>query len=168
MDIELDRNTAYLLLGSNLGDREAVIRQAIQHISEQIGFIDAQSSVYETEPWGNTNQPGFLNLALKISTGLSAIQMLEKALSIEEQLGRVRLERWGSRIIDIDIIFYNADVIRIEDRLRIPHPEMQNRKFVLEPLCEIAPEFIHPVLNRSIKELFESLTDKSAVKRYNF
>lgn len=168
MDIELDRNTAYLLLGSNLGDREAVIRQAIQHISEQIGFIDAQSAVYETEPWGNTNQPGFLNLALKISTGLSAIQMLEKALSIEEQLGRVRLERWGSRIIDIDIIFYNADVIRIEDRLRIPHPEMQNRKFVLEPLCEIAPEFIHPVLNRSIKELFESLTDKSAVKRYNF
>lgn len=168
MDMELDRNTAYLLLGSNLGDREAVLRQAIQHISEQIGFIDAQSSVYETEPWGNTNQPGFLNLALKISTGLSAIQMLEKALSIEEQLGRVRLERWGSRIIDIDIIFYNADVIRIEDRLRIPHPEMQNRKFVLEPLCEIAPEFIHPVLNRSIKELFESLTDKSAVKRYNF
>ncbi len=168
MDMELDRNTAYLLLGSNLGDRKAVLRQAIQHISEQIGSIDAQSSVYETEPWGNTNQPGFLNLALEISTGLSAIQVLEKALSIEEQLGRVRLERWGSRIIDIDIIFYNADVIRIEDRLSIPHPEMQNRKFVLEPLCEIAPEFIHPVLNRSIKELFESLTDKSAVKRYKF
>jgi 2-amino-4-hydroxy-6-hydroxymethyldihydropteridine diphosphokinase len=166
--MELDRNTAYLLLGSNLGDREEVLRQAIAQIAKEIGSIDAQSSIYETEPWGNINQPGFLNLALKVNTKLSAMQVLEKALAIEKQLGRVRLERWGSRIIDIDIIFYNADVIRIEDQLSIPHPEMQNRKFVLEPLCEIAPEFLHPLLNRTVKELFESLTDKSLVKRYNF
>jgi 2-amino-4-hydroxy-6-hydroxymethyldihydropteridine diphosphokinase len=166
--MELDRNTAYLLLGSNLGDREEVLRQAIAHIAKEIGSIDAQSSIYETEPWGNINQPGFLNLALKVNTKLSAMQVLEEALAIEKQLGRVRLERWGSRIIDIDIIFYNADVIRIEDQLSIPHPEMQNRKFVLEPLCEIAPEFLHPLLNRTVKELFESLTDKSLVKRYNF
>jgi 2-amino-4-hydroxy-6-hydroxymethyldihydropteridine diphosphokinase len=165
--MELDRNTAYLLLGSNLGRREEVLQQAINHIAENIGSIDAQSSIYETEPWGKTDQPGFLNLALKVSTNFSAVQVLEKALNIEKQLGRVRLERWGSRIIDIDIIFYNDDVIRIKDQLTIPHPEMQNRKFVLEPLCEIAPDFVHPLFKQNIKELYETLTDKAAVKKYN-
>jgi 2-amino-4-hydroxy-6-hydroxymethyldihydropteridine diphosphokinase len=165
--MELDRNTVYLLLGSNLGDRESVLKQAIQHITANIGNVDAQSSIYETEPWGNTNQPGFLNMALKVSTLLPATQVLEQALAIEQHLGRLRLERWGSRIIDIDIIFYNADIVQVKDQLTIPHPEMQNRKFVLEPLCEIAPDFVHPILKKNIKELYETLNDISAVKRFN-
>lgn len=164
--MDLDHNKAYLLLGSNLGDRESVIKRAIDLIAERIGTVYLKSSIYETEPWGKTDQPGFLNLALEVHTSLSAIQVLEEALAIEKQLGRVRLERWGSRIIDIDIIFFNDEVIHIKERLSVPHPEMQNRKFVLEPLCEIAPDLKHPVLNQTIRQLYITLEDKAIVKKY--
>jgi len=164
--MDLDHNKAYLLLGSNLGDRESVIKRAIDLIAERIGTVYSKSSIYETEPWGKTDQPGFLNLALEVHTSLSAIQVLEEALAIEKQLGRVRLERWGSRIIDIDIIFFNDEVIHIKERLSVPHPEMQNRKFVLEPLCEIAPDLKHPVLNQTIRQLYITLEDKAIVKKY--
>jgi 2-amino-4-hydroxy-6-hydroxymethyldihydropteridine diphosphokinase len=164
--MELDHNKVYLLLGSNLGDREATINKAIDLIGEQIGKVVSRSSLYETEPWGKADQPGFLNLALAIDTPYSALDVLNKALAIEKQLGRIRLERWGSRIIDIDIIFYNDDIIHIKEHLSVPHPEMQNRKFVLEPLAEIAGSKIHPVLNRTINALFETLTDKAIVKKY--
>ena len=164
--MELDHNRVYLLLGSNLGDRECVIKQAIDLIQKKIGTVHSKSSVYETEPWGKTDQPGFLNLALEVVTSLSALEVLEEALAIEKQLGRVRLERWGSRIIDIDIIFFNQEIIHIKERLTVPHPEMQNRKFVLEPLCEIAPDFRHPVLNQTIRQLYITLEDKAIVKKY--
>jgi 2-amino-4-hydroxy-6-hydroxymethyldihydropteridine diphosphokinase len=164
--MELDHNTVYLLLGSNLGDREAVINKAIDLISEKIGVVALKSSLYETEPWGKTDQPGFLNLALQVQTSLPALEVLQNALQIEEQLGRVRLERWGSRIIDIDIIFFNQEIIHIKEVLTIPHPEMQNRKFVLEPLCQIAPNLKHPVFNQTIKDLYVTLTDKTLVKKY--
>src|SRR4051794_15068325 len=108
--MDLDHNTVYLLLGSNLGDREGVIQQAVDLIEGEIGTVYSQSSIYETEPWGKTDQPGFLNIALEVHTSLSALAVLEEALGIEKQLGRVRLERWGSRIIDIDIVFFNDEV----------------------------------------------------------
>jgi 2-amino-4-hydroxy-6-hydroxymethyldihydropteridine diphosphokinase len=164
--MELDWNQVYLLLGSNLGEREVIINRAIQLISEDIGTIVRRSSVYETEPWGKTDQPGFLNVALEVKTSLSAVDVLMRALRIESSLGRVRLERWGSRIIDIDIIFYNMDVIHLKDCLHVPHPELQNRRFVLEPLMEIAPDFVHPTLNQTVKELYITLTDKAAVKKH--
>jgi 2-amino-4-hydroxy-6-hydroxymethyldihydropteridine diphosphokinase len=164
--MELDHNTVYLLLGSNLGNREGVINKAVDLISHRIGSVTAKSSIYETEPWGKTDQPGFLNLALQVQTTATAIEVLNQALEIEKELGRVRLERWGSRIIDIDIIFFNSDVIHVKDELTIPHPEMQHRKFVLEPLCEIAADFKHPVLNQTIKELYITLADKGMVKKY--
>jgi 2-amino-4-hydroxy-6-hydroxymethyldihydropteridine diphosphokinase len=163
--MELDHNTVYLLLGSNLGDREGVLNKAIDLISKNIGKVISRSSIYETEPWGKADQPAFLNLALQVQTSLSAILVLEKALEIEKQLGRIRIERWGSRTIDIDVIFFNAEVIHIKDVLTIPHPEMQNRKFVLEPLFEIAGNVNHPVLNQTVKELYETLTDKATVKK---
>jgi 2-amino-4-hydroxy-6-hydroxymethyldihydropteridine diphosphokinase len=164
--MELDWNQVYLLLGSNLGEREVVINKAIHLISEEIGVVVCKSSLYDTEPWGITDQPGFLNIALEVKTSLTAIEVLEHALRIEHELGRVRLERWGSRIIDIDIIFYNQDVIQVKDRLRVPHPELQNRKFVLEPLMEIAPDFMHPQLNQTVKELYISLADNSTVQKH--
>lgn len=162
----LDQNTVYLLLGSNLGDREGVVNKAIELISDRIGAVVSRSSIYETEPWGKTDQPGFLNLALEVQTPFNAISVLKEALQIEAQLGRVRIERWGSRIIDIDIIFFNSEVIHIQEELTIPHPEMQNRKFVLEPLCEIAPDFKHPILNQTVNELYATLTDNAVVKKY--
>jgi 2-amino-4-hydroxy-6-hydroxymethyldihydropteridine diphosphokinase len=164
--MQLDHNTVYLLLGSNLGNREEVINKAIDLINERIGKVVCKSSMYETEPWGKTDQPGFLNLALQVQTAANAITVLHTALEIEKQLGRVRLERWGSRIIDIDIIFFNQEVIHIKEELTIPHPEMQNRKFVLEPLSEIAADFKHPVLNQTIRELYETLTDNAVVKKF--
>jgi 2-amino-4-hydroxy-6-hydroxymethyldihydropteridine diphosphokinase len=164
--MQLDHNTVYLLLGSNLGNREEVINKAIDLINDKIGKVVCKSSMYETEPWGKTDQPGFLNLALQVQTDANAITVLHTALEIEKQLGRVRLERWGSRIIDIDIIFFNQEVIHIKEELTIPHPEMQNRKFVLEPLSEIAADFKHPVLNQTIRELYETLTDNAVVKKF--
>jgi 2-amino-4-hydroxy-6-hydroxymethyldihydropteridine diphosphokinase len=164
--MELDHNTVYLLLGSNLGDREGMINKATALISEKIGKVIAKSSMYETEPWGKTDQPGFINLALEVQSPLTAHSILKEALEIEKQLGRVRIERWGSRIIDIDIIFFNEEAIHIKEELTIPHPEMQNRKFVLEPLREIAPNVKHPILNQTVKELYETLTDKAMVKKY--
>jgi 2-amino-4-hydroxy-6-hydroxymethyldihydropteridine diphosphokinase len=143
-----------------------VIDRAIHLIAEEIGQIVCKSSVYETEPWGKIDQPGFLNVALEVKTSLTAIEVLERALQIEAKLGRVRFERWGSRIIDIDVIFYNQDVIHIEDRLRVPHPELQNRRFVLEPLMEIAPDFVHPQLNKTVNELYISLADNATVQKH--
>ena len=163
--MHLDINRTYLLLGSNLGDRELYLERAVQLISEKVGIVIAKSSVYETEPWGNANQPGFLNLALGVDTQLSPLALLEMVLEIEKTLGRIRHEKWGSRLIDIDIVIYGDEIITIDNQLQIPHAEMQNRKFVLEPLAEIAPNLIHPIFGKTIIEILTTLTDTLSVSK---
>jgi len=155
----LDQNKVYLLLGSNMGARLQLLEEAIKNISVQVGKVTAQSSIYETAAWGKTDQPGFLNVAVEVTTALTPLEVLNKALAIEAQLGRVREEKWGTRLIDIDIIFYNNEVLSIPNQLEIPHPEMHNRKFVLVPLVEIAPELLHPVFHNSISSLLTALDD---------
>lgn len=146
----------YLLLGSNLGNRKEILDKAIELLSQKIGVIISQSKDYETAPWGVTNQPDFLNLAVSIQTRLEPLQILEITQSIENQLGRVRKEKWGARLIDIDILFYGNEIID-EPILKIPHPLLQERDFALSPLSEIAPNFVHPVFGKTVLELREKL-----------
>jgi 2-amino-4-hydroxy-6-hydroxymethyldihydropteridine diphosphokinase len=155
----LDRNKVFLLLGSNMGARLQLLNSAIENILIEVGEVTKKSSVYETEAWGITDQPGFLNIALEVETPLSPLEVLTQCLAIESRLGRIREEKWGARFIDIDIIFYNHDVINIPDKLQVPHPEMQHRKFVLEPLAEIAPDFVHPILKKPVASLLFELND---------
>ena len=161
----LDLNKAYLLLGSNLGKREQYLSKAINAIEKNAGSIFLKSSIYETEAWGKIDQPGFLNLAIGIETSLTPIQLLENVLNIEAVLGRVRHEKWGARMIDIDIIFYENEIIDVENKLVIPHPEMHNRKFVLAPLAEIVPDFIHPVFKISVLQMLKTLCDPLMVAK---
>jgi 2-amino-4-hydroxy-6-hydroxymethyldihydropteridine diphosphokinase len=131
--------TLFLSLGSNLGNREENLNQAIQLIRQNISTNLSISNIYETEPWGNLNQAGFLNLILKIeNSSFVPHEILEKIQKIENELGRVRVEKWGERCIDIDIIYYD-DLIIDDARLVIPHPFVQERKFVLVPLADVAP-----------------------------
>lgn len=160
-----DTKKVYLLLGSNLGEREQLINNAIKQIALEIGEVFIKSSVYETAAWGNENQPSFLNIALGVNTKLTPVEVLNKALEIELQLGRVRHEKWGSRLIDIDLIFYDDIVVDMGGELQIPHPQMQYRKFVLEPLAQIAPDYVHPVLKITIREVLERLHDNLSVSR---
>lgn len=161
----LEYSTAYLLLGGNLGNREANLKQAIQLLNDKIGKVIAFSSLYETAAWGKTDQPAFLNQAVAVQTNLSAVEVLDLALSIEQELGRVRKDKWGERLIDIDLILFGDQVINIPDKLQVPHPHMQHRKFVMEPLAEIAPEVVHPVLGQTILLISRNINDPLEVKR---
>jgi 2-amino-4-hydroxy-6-hydroxymethyldihydropteridine diphosphokinase len=157
---------AFLGLGSNLGNREENLQKAKISIEESIGSIVSASSVYETEPWGFKSDNEFLNMVICVETGLSPSGLLGRILMIESQLGRIRYKtEYSSRNIDIDILLYNNEIVD-EAALKIPHPEMQDRKFVLIPICEIAPELIHPVLNKSIKSLLKSCKDNRSVRKY--
>lgn len=151
----------YLLLGSNLGDKLANLINASKQIAE-IASIEKSSSVYETAAWGKTDQPSFYNVILKICTNLEPEYLLSKLLSIEENLGRVREEKWGARIIDLDILYYQDRVINTEF-LKVPHPGIKDRKFTLIPLVEIASELIHPTFKKTNLELLEELNDNSSV-----
>jgi 2-amino-4-hydroxy-6-hydroxymethyldihydropteridine diphosphokinase len=146
----------YLLLGSNLGNRKEILGKAIELLIQKVGIIISQSEDYETKPWGITDQPDFLNLAVSIHTTLKPLEILEQTQAIENQLGRVRKEKWGARLIDIDIMFYGNEIID-EPNLKVPHPLMQERDFALIPLSEIAPNFVHPVLGKTVLELRELL-----------
>jgi len=157
-------STAYLLIGGNLGNRKDNLQKAVTLINEQCGSLIKLSSVYETAAWGITDQPLFLNQALEISTSLSARQLMRKILTIETDIGRVRNEKLGPRIIDIDILLFE-DEIHDLPFLKIPHPELQNRRFVLTPLAEIDPELQHPVLKKSISQLLEECPDNLEVKK---
>ncbi len=164
--MQSDIKTAYLLLGSNLGDRENYLSEALSSLTADVGTILQISSIYETAAWGKTDQPSFLNLAVEMETALNPSQLLEAVLKIEADLGRERLERWGARLIDIDIILFGHDVVNVIGKLQIPHPEMQNRRFVLLPLSEIAKNVVHPVLKKKISELLSNLDDNlTVVKR---
>ncbi len=154
----------YLLLGSNLGNRRKYLSLAISEIQTKIGTIVRRSSLYQTASWGKHDQPDFLNQVIELKTSLQAQELLSGILKIESDLGRKRLEKWGSRIIDIDILLYE-DLIINDPKLIIPHPYLAFRRFCLMPLCEIAPEFIHPVLKKSIQQLLLELSDDLLVKR---
>jgi len=155
---------AHLLIGGNLGDREENLLKAIALINEQCGPLIRASSVYETEAWGKTDQPSFLNQALEISTSLNARQLMRKILKIEKEMGRIRQEKLGPRIIDIDILLFGNEIHDLRF-LKIPHPEMQNRRFVLVPLAEINSSLLHPVLKKTIAELLEECPDNLQVKK---
>jgi 2-amino-4-hydroxy-6-hydroxymethyldihydropteridine diphosphokinase len=139
-----ETSTAYLGLGSNLGEREEYLREAIRQLSENPQIeIAAVSSFYETAPVGYTDQPDFINVVVKVKTTLSPQKLLEICLSTEKKIGRVRTIRWGPRVIDIDILLYN-DLKVDEKDLQIPHPRMLEREFVIRPLAEVAPDLILP------------------------
>ncbi|HEX3384101.1 MAG TPA: 2-amino-4-hydroxy-6-hydroxymethyldihydropteridine diphosphokinase [Mucilaginibacter sp.] len=154
----------FLLLGSNLGDRQAYLQQAIAHIEQEIAPVVARSSVYETQSWGKTDEPDYLNQVIQLQTNIPAKGILYKILNIEKAMGREREVKWGSRIIDIDILFYGSEVIN-EDQLIVPHPELHNRMFTLAPLAEIAPELSHPVLKKNIARLKRELKSNLHVKK---
>lgn len=164
------KNTAFLGLGSNIGDRAKNLKKAEELISGIEGVdVISSSSLYETEPVGITDQPRFLNCALEIGTTLSPGELIVRLKGIEREMGRADAVRWGPRIIDIDILLFGDTVVETEVdgmELVIPHPEMAKRGFVLVPLAEIAPDAVHPVLNMSVTGLLEDLGDVGGVVRY--
>ncbi|MGB2602879.1 MAG: 2-amino-4-hydroxy-6-hydroxymethyldihydropteridine diphosphokinase [Candidatus Sulfotelmatobacter sp.] len=156
-------NFVYLSLGSNVGDREAQLRDAQARLGV-LGRIVAVSSVYETEPVEFTEQPWFLNCAIALETSLAPQQLMSAILSAEQQMGRVRGQSKGPRSIDIDILLFGNEIIESPD-LTIPHPAMYQRRFVLEPMAEIAPEVVHPILEKTIRELLDSLPPGQGVRK---
>jgi 2-amino-4-hydroxy-6-hydroxymethyldihydropteridine diphosphokinase len=157
-------NKAYLLTGGNEGDRYLYLQQARANIELICGRFLLISSIYETAPWGKTDQADFLNQVLLVETILSPQSLLQAIFSIEEKGGRKRAAKNASRTIDIDILFYN-NLILDEPGLKIPHPRIADRRFVLEPLNEISPGFVHPVLRKTIHQLLLECKDELAVKK---
>lgn len=156
----------FLGIGTNMGNRESNLDHALGKIEEYIGPVLKSSAIYETEPWGFRAKGEFLNLVVKTDTELSPHDLLEKILNIETLLGRVRKKkRYSSRIIDIDILLYDDLIIHDPD-LKIPHPLLHERKFVLVPLCEIAPTLVHPVLRKTFALLLEICEDTGEISKY--
>jgi len=157
-------NTAYLSLGSNLNDREANLRRALEILESPDVHIKRVSSIYETEPQEMRDQPWFLNLVAEVETTLFPMQLLRRVRKIEKELGRQRLVPKGPRTVDIDILLFGRFVMD-SPALQVPHPRMQDRRFVLEPLAEIAPELRHPVTRRSVPEMLQA-TSGQIVRRF--
>jgi 2-amino-4-hydroxy-6-hydroxymethyldihydropteridine diphosphokinase len=156
--------TAYLLTGSNLGERVAFLHKANLLIEQICGKIVQQSAIYETAPWGYKEQPAFLNQVIAIKTNLSAEMLMSSLLKIEETIGRIRTIKLGPRIIDLDILMYDQ-VITESPYLQLPHPALHLRKFALIPFAEIAPDLLHPVFNKTISALLNECPDDSNVQK---
>ena len=155
----------YILLGGNLGDKKRIFSDVSTLLNDRLGKITSQSVIYETEPWGFESPDLFWNQVLELSINLSPEEVLIQTQQIETELGRIRKgNQYSSRLIDIDILFYGDQIIN-QENLTVPHPRIQERKFVLIPLCEIAPELIHPVLRKSIRQLLVESTDPLKVEK---
>ena len=159
-------NKAYLSLGSNEGERTLWLDKALWLLSVTCGTLVQMSSVYETAAWGIQDQPDFLNMVVQLETEKNARDLLTAILAVETTLGRHRTVKWGPRTIDIDILFFNDEVINTPD-LVVPHPFIQERRFILLPMAEIAAEWIHPVLQKNIATLVAECKDELQVRRFN-
>ncbi|ELR68100.1 2-amino-4-hydroxy-6-hydroxymethyldihydropteridine pyrophosphokinase [Fulvivirga imtechensis AK7] len=141
-----------------------ILEKARAKISHRLGIIIKKSALYETAAWGKTDQPSFYNQVIEVKSAITPVDMLAAINIIEEELGRVRREKWGERVIDIDILYYSNRVISLE-KLNIPHPGIQDRRFTLVPLVEIAPDFLHPFLKKTNQQLLNECTDPLEVER---
>ena len=157
-------NKAYLLIGGNLGDRQQNLEKARALLNRFCGTITKMSSVYETDAWGNTEQPSFLNQAVELETELNAKKLIRSILKTENNMGRVRNGKYSPRIIDIDILLFNEEQHNYSF-LKIPHPELHKRRFALVPLAEIAPDVLHPVINKNIMTLLKECKDELTVRK---
>ena len=159
------KNLVYLLIGGNLGDRFNLLNQAKKSIEKNIGKLVNESSIYETAPWGFESEQDFLNQVLIVSTKLTPVEVLEKCQIIENELGRTRhSKQYASRTMDIDILFYNDQIIN-ESNLIIPHEHLHKRRFTLEPLVELSPDFVHPVIKKSLSDILKECNDNSEVRK---
>lgn len=154
---------ACILLGSNLGDRYLQLQTAEKHLQARIGTMLLCSGIYATQAWGKKDQPDFLNKVVQVETGLPPTALLECLLEIEKIMGRLPGIKWGPRIIDLDLLFYDQ-LVYSDSTLTIPHPGIPYRRFTLAPLVEIIPDFIHPVFGKTIREMADACTDDSEVK----
>jgi len=155
---EIQQSGIFLGTGANLGDRLENLKTVNRWIEQEVGPVRSASSIFHTEAWGKTDQPSFYNQVLRVDTELSPQELLDTILDIEEKMGRKRGQKWGSRLIDIDLLFYHQQEIQT-DRLIVPHPFIAERNFVLAPMAEIAPGFYHPVHKKTIAELLEVSED---------
>jgi len=155
--------TAYIGIGSNLGNRQENCLRAIELLQRGRVIVTKRSSLYETEPWGMKDQPRFINMVIQIETSLEPKELLTVLKDTEKEIGREKLSKWGPRTIDLDILLFD-DIILHEDNLTIPHPLMHERDFVLRPLCEIAPDIHHPLLKSSMYELMQQFHKKSLIE----
>ncbi|MEO6218896.1 MAG: 2-amino-4-hydroxy-6-hydroxymethyldihydropteridine diphosphokinase [Ginsengibacter sp.] len=151
-------NTVYILTGGNIGERFSNLENAQKYLKDEIGKIERSSLIYETAAWGNNDQPDFYNQVHVIKTKLTAEKLMQVILKIEEKMGRIRTTKNAVRLIDIDILFYNNEIID-KAELIIPHAEIPNRRFLLVPLNELSPDMVHPLLNKSIAELLSTCKD---------
>ena len=156
----------YLLLGANLGDKQHTFGLARRYVAELVGSISSISSLYETAAWGITDQPTYLNQVLAVATYLTPADVLIQTQAIEQKLGRVRTEKWGSRVIDIDLLFYDHLILETPT-LTLPHLLLHERRFTLMPLIEIAPDLVHPVFKKSVYQLLASCTDEGEVIKFS-
>ena len=160
------KSECYILLGSNIGQRKQYLNKAITAIQHRCGNLINQSAIYETAAWGNTKQASFLNQVIVLHTQLSPDELMQELLHIEEELGRIRTEKYGPRTIDLDILFY-GNLVYHSPKVTLPHPAIQDRRFVLIPLAELNARKIHPVYRKTINTLLNECADLLPVKKLN-